>query len=315
MKVLNFGSLNIDYVYSLDHIVQRGETISSESLDIFGGGKGLNQSVALARAGAEVYHAGAIGQDGEFLTELLSEAGVKTEFVRRLDSVRTGNAIIQRDKDGDNCIILYGGANQCIERTQVDEAISFFERGDYIVLQNEINEMAYIMEKAQERGMKIVLNPSPMDEKLLSLPLSFVDLLLLKEVEACQLLEISEKERSDAASRGEELCRLLSDRFPRAMIVLTLGEKGSVCIDRRPESSREDKGRQTAVKQPIYRTRTVDTTAAGDTFTGYFVSGIMRGLSVRDAMDLAARAAAITVSRMGAAPSIPALKQVMERKF
>ena len=260
MKVLNFGSLNIDYVYSLDHFVQKGETISSERLDIFSGGKGLNQSVALGRAGAEVYHAGAIGQDGEFLIELLCEAGVRTEFVRRLESVRTGNAIIQRDKAGDNCIILYGGANQNIERTQVDETIGFFEAGDYIVLQNEINEMAYIMEKAHEKGMKIVLNPSPMDEKILALPLSFVDLFILNEIEACQLLGLSREERRDAASRGEELLRKLSERFPQAMIVLTLGEMGSVCMD----------GQET-VKQPIYKTRTVDTTAAGDTFTGYFV--------------------------------------------
>ena len=304
MKVLNFGSLNIDYVYSLDHFVQKGETISSERLDIFSGGKGLNQSVALGRAGAEVYHAGAIGQDGEFLIELLCEAGVRTEFVRRLDSIRTGNAIIQRDNAGDNCIILYGGANQNIERTQVDEAIGFFEAGDYIVLQNEINEMAYIMEKAHEKGMKIVLNPSPMDEKILALPLSFVDLFILNEIEACQLLGLSGEEGKDAASRGEEFLRKLSERFPQAMIVLTLGEMGAVCMD----------GQET-VKQPIYKTRTVDTTAAGDTFTGYFVSGLMRGLSVKASMDLAARASAITVSGLGAAPSIPNLDQVMEREF
>ena len=300
MKVLNFGSLNIDYVYSLDHFVQKGETISSERLDIFSGGKGLNQSVALGRAGAEVYHAGAIGQDGEFLIELLCEAGVRTEFVRRLESVRTGNAIIQRDKAGDNCIILYGGANQNIERAQVDETIGFFEAGDYIVLQNEINEMAYIMEKAHEKGMKIVLNPSPMDEKILALPLSFVDLFILNEIEACQLLGLSREERRDAASRGEELLRKLSERFPQAMIVLTLGEMGSVCMD----------GQET-VKQPIYKTRTVDTTAAGDTFTGYFISSIINGMPVQEGLRLAAKASAIAVSRPGATASIPLREEVL----
>lgn len=170
MKVLNFGSLNIDYVYSLDHFVQKGETISSRSLNIFSGGKGLNQSVALGRAGAEVYHAGAIGQDGDFLTDILRDAGVRTEYVRRLSSVRTGNAIIQRDSKGDNCIILYGGANQSIEKAQVDETLDQFSEGDFLVLQNEINELPYIMEQAHKKGLRIVLNPSPWMRKLQSFP-------------------------------------------------------------------------------------------------------------------------------------------------
>lgn len=299
MKVLNFGSLNIDYVYSLDHFVQKGETISSRSLDIFSGGKGLNQSVALGRAGAEVYHAGAIGQDGDFLTDILRDAGVRTEYVRRLSSVRTGNAIIQRDSKGDNCIILYGGANQSIEKAQVDETLDQFSEGDFLVLQNEINELPYIMEQAHKKGLRIVLNPSPMDEKIAELPLSFVDIFILNEVEACQILKLPEAERREAAAKGNELCRRLSGAFPEAMIVLTLGENGSVCLDH-----------GVLTEQPIYRTETVDTTAAGDTFTGYFVAGLIQGLSVGEAMDLAAKAASITVSGLGAAPSIPALAQV-----
>ena len=285
MKVLNFGSLNIDYVYSLDHFVQKGETISSRSLDIFSGGKGLNQSVALGRAGAEVYHAGAIGTDGDFLTDILKDAGVWTEYVRRLTSVRTGNAIIQRDRKGDNCIILYGGANQSIEKAQVDETLDQFEAGDFLVLQNEINELPYIMEQAHQKGLKMVLNPSP------------------NEVEACQILKLPEAERREAAAKGNELCRRLSEAFPEAMIVLTLGENGSVCLDH-----------GVLTEQPIYRTETVDTTAAGDTFTGYFVAGLIRGLSVGEAMDLAAKAASITVSGLGAAPSIPTLAQVENMK-
>lgn len=374
MKVLNFGSLNIDYVYSLDHIVQKGETISSERLEIYSGGKGLNQSIALGRAGVKAYHAGAVGRDGIFLKELLTEAGVRTEFVRELDAVRTGNAIIQRDRGGDNCIILYGGANQSIKREQVDETLGCFEAGDYIVLQNEINEMGYIMERAHERGMKLVLNPSPMDEKILSLPLAFADIFILNEIEACQLLAVPENRRAEAAACGEELLCALSGRFPEAMIVLTLGKKGSVCIDGRAgksgngsgetegkkavnegtksketvngetesketvnegaetketviekagskEAESEEAGSKEAgperriIKQPAYLTETVDTTAAGDTFTGYFVSGLMRGLTVQESMDLAARAAAVAVSGLGAAPSIPTLDQVEKTRF
>ena len=164
MKVLCFGSLNIDYTYKVDHFVKKGETLSSGSLQVFSGGKGLNQSIALARAGAETYHAGSIGEDGRFLLEQLQDAGVDTRYVTVLETVRTGNAIIQNDKEGDNCILLYGGANQAVTTNQADAVLEHFRKGDFLVLQNEINELAYIMERAHERGMKIVLNPSPMDE-------------------------------------------------------------------------------------------------------------------------------------------------------
>lgn len=153
MKVLSFGSLNIDYTYRVDHFVRKGETLSSESLQVFSGGKGLNQSIAMAKAGAEVYHAGAIGEDGRFLLEVMEDAGVDTSCVKILNDVRTGNAIIQNDKEGDNCILLYGGANQAITKVQIDAVLSRFDSGDYLVLQNEINELPYLMNKAHEKGM------------------------------------------------------------------------------------------------------------------------------------------------------------------
>ena len=192
MKILCFGSLNIDYTYKVEHFVQKGETISSQSLQVFSGGKGLNQSIALAKAGAEVYHAGAVGTDGGFLLRQLEEAGVNTEHVAVLDEIRTGNAIIQNDKDGDNCIILYGGANQAITREQADQVLKSFDEGDYLLLQNEINELPYIMEKAHRKGMNVILNPSPMDEKMKELPLDDVDYYLLNEVEAGQILDTGE---------------------------------------------------------------------------------------------------------------------------
>lgn len=175
MNILNFGSLNIDYTYQVDHFVRAGETSSSKSLSVFSGGKGLNQSIALSRAGANVWHAGAVGkEDGAFLIEELSEAGVHTEFISRTEG-KTGHAIIQKDPSGQNCILLYGGANQEIGKEFVDRVMERFEEGDFLILQNEISEIAYIMEKARQKGMRIVLNPSPMDEKIASYPLSYVD--------------------------------------------------------------------------------------------------------------------------------------------
>lgn len=294
MKVLNFGSLNIDFVYSLDHVVHKGETVSSEALNIYSGGKGLNQSIAMGRAGVEVYHAGAVGADGKFLTDMLDEAGVDTKYVKLLSEVRTGNAIIQKDKHGDNCIILYGGANQSISREQIDETLSAFAEGDYLVLQNEINEIKYLVEKASGKGMQIVLNPSPMNEKILELPLESVSWFVLNEIEAGQILGVNPDEKT-----GEDLARALKARFPKAKIALTLGSQGSVYFDG-----------ETLHKQSVYKVKVVDTTAAGDTFTGYLIAGLLKDMLVSDMMDLAARAAAITVSGTGAAPSIPTMEQV-----
>ena len=299
MKVLNYGSLNVDYVYSVDHIIVGGETQHSSKLEVFSGGKGLNQSVALAKAGTEVYHAGSIGQDGMFLLDMLKDAGANTDFVKILDTVRTGNAIIQNDKSGDNCIILYGGANQAITREQVDEVMSHFESGDYLVLQNEINELGYIVEKAHEKGMIIVLNPSPMNEKILALPLDVINYFILNEVEAAQILGKEDK--------GEESWEQIADdllkKFPQATIVLTMGSEGSVF-----------KNQKETVCQSIYKVQAVDTTAAGDTFSGYFIGGILGGLSAKEAMDQASKASAIAVTRKGAAPSIPVLAEVQNYK-
>ncbi|MBQ8803746.1 MAG: ribokinase [Tyzzerella sp.] len=295
MKVLCFGSLNIDYTYKLDHFVQKGETISSENLIVCSGGKGLNQSIALSKAGADAYHAGAIGEDGRFLLEQLEEAGVDTECVAVLADVRSGNAIIQNDKSGDNCIILYGGANQAITKEQVDDVMQRFEKDDFLVLQNEINELDYIMKCASEKGMKIVLNPSPMNEKILRLPLECVDYFMVNEIETSQILE---KENVQDMS-GVEMAKELRAKFPNAAIVLTMGEMGSLYMD-----SNE------IIEQPAYKVQAVDTTAAGDTFAGFFIGGIMKGLEVKDAMNEAAKASAIAVTRQGAAPSIPTWEEL-----
>ena len=299
MKILSFGSLNIDYVYSVPHFVKKGETLSAKELNVYTGGKGLNQSIALARAGVETYQAGAIGTDGMFLLEQLKEAGVKTDLVKILDDVRTGNAIIQNDDEGDNCIVLFGGANQAITKEQVDEVFKDFTNEDYLLIQNEINELSYIVEKAQEEGMKIILNPSPMNEKIMTLPLDQIDYFILNEIEAMQILEMDKPEEID----GKYIASLLHERFKDATIVLTLGSEGSVCIS-------DDE----YVEQSIYKVKAIDTTAAGDTYTGYFIAGILNGKTIKESMDIASKASAIAVTRQGAAPSIPVLEEVEEYK-
>lgn len=297
MRILNFGSLNIDYVYKLDHFVCRGETILSKSLHIYPGGKGLNQSIALRRAGLEIYQAGCIGADGNFLLDVLKNSDIDINNITILKNKRTGNAIIQNEKSGDNCIILYGGANQLITKKQVDKVLLGFKKGDYLVLQNEINQMEYIIDSAYKIGMTIALNPSPMNEKIKKLDLQKIDIFILNEIEAGQILNTNSKDENI-------LLNGLLEKFPNAKIVLTLGGNGSCYIDKIHR-----------IRQDIYKVDVVDTTAAGDTFCGYFLAELAKNKSIKKSMEFAAKAAAIAVTKSGASPSIPTYQEVENYKF
>lgn len=291
MRILNFGSLNIDNVYTVEHFLRPGETMSSGRLEIFCGGKGLNQSIAMARAGACVYHAGCVGaHDGEALVETLKQAGADVSMLRRTEGV-TGHAIIQVDRSGQNCILLFGGANQEITAEQVDETLSHFGEGDILVLQNEISCLSYIMEQAGKRGMRIYLNPSPVTEELLKLPLHLVNCFILNEIEAADLCGKSAPE--------DMLLTLLKEQYNQADILLTLGEKGSIYYNG-----------DSTLRQPAFPVEAVDTTAAGDTFTGYYIAGIAAGHPVGKALLTASRAASVAVSRKGASVSIPERREV-----
>ena len=294
MKVLNFGSLNLDYVYQVESILIPGETQASRDRQTFCGGKGLNQSIALAKAEIPVYHAGMIGDGGEILLETCKENGVNTEFIRKITGP-CGHTVIQVDKDGQNCILLYGGANRSITREFVDEVLSTFGKDDIILLQNEINELDYIVDRAYEKGMMIILNPSPYDDKLKACDMSKVSMFLVNEIEGYQITGERKPERILAA---------VKEKYPSAKIVLTLGGDGSVYQD------------ETGIyHQGIFKVKAVDTTAAGDTFTGYFISSIIDGMSVKEGLEMAAKASAIAVSRPGATASIPIKQEVLDSRL
>ncbi len=180
MQFLNYGSVNIDLIFTVDHIVRGGETLQSTSLTKSAGGKGANQSAALAKAGAEVFHAGKIGDDGSFLLELLSSYGVDISLIRRYDGA-TGQALIQLDSQKQNAIILYGGGNVAITTNEIDEALQRFSPGDMLVLQNEIVHSGYLIREAKKRGMKVCMNLAPFDPSLRELPLGLLDLLVVNE--------------------------------------------------------------------------------------------------------------------------------------
>lgn len=297
MKVLNFGSLNIDYVYDVNSFVSKGETIASTALNVFSGGKGLNQSLALARAGARVYHAGMVGEDGKFLIDILKDSGVDTSNIAVSKDIRTGNAIIQKDKSGDNCIILFGGANRAVTKEFADKVLSSFDEGDFLVLQNEISSLPYIVESAHKKGMKIVLNPSPMNAEIDKLDLSHIDYFMLNETEAYAITKENEPD-------PKKQLELLRKRFPSAGILITLGENGSIYCEG-----------DNIITQKAAKVNVVDTTAAGDTFSGYFIEGLLKGEDIKTVLKRSSAASGIAVSRQGAAPSIPYRKEVDERMY
>lgn len=290
MRILNYGSLNIDYVYKMEHFVKSGETISSIDLSIFDGGKGLNQSIALARAGANVYHAGKIGIDGENLRKTLNESGVHTQYIRSVEGT-SGHAIIQVVPEGENCIILHPGTNRQITVEEIQTTLDDFGEGDWLLLQNEVNNLNDLIHIAASKKMIIALNPAPMDNLIKTLPLHLVDYLIVNEVEGEGLTHEQEPQK---------ILDKMLENYPDMVVVLTLGAKGV----------------QFANKKIIHQLQAtpgidvLDTTAAGDTFIGYFVAGVMDGLSHENALLQAKKASEICITREGAAPSIPTIDEL-----
>lgn len=295
-SVINFGSLNIDYVYGVDHFVSAGETLTSTSREVFAGGKGLNQSVAFAKAGCSVYHAGAVGKfDGDLLLNVLNKAGVNISNIQQREDVASGHTIIQVDKNGQNCILLYGGANQSLQRDHIKQVISKFTAGDLLMLQNEVNNLDFMMEEASSRGLQIAFNVSPFHPDLLKLPLHFCSYLLVNEIEAAGIAQCSPDEKP------EKLLYALEKHLPDVNIILTLGSRGSIY---------KAKGCR-PLYQGIFKVHPVDTTASGDTYTGFLLGSLLQGNKAEEAIKIAACAAAIAVTRKGAAPSIPSLQEVL----
>lgn len=295
-KILNYGSLNIDYVYDVAHFVAPGETLRAKSRNIFAGGKGLNQSVALARAGGKVYHAGAVGaSDGEILQRVLDENKIDHSFLKKSDGP-SGHTVIQVDEKGQNCILLFGGANQTISKEDIDATLANFNAGDYLVLQNETSNIAYMMEEAAKKGLKICFNVSPFTKELLSLPLKLCSYLIVNELEGAAMVDMDPD--TDPYILIESLCK----KYPDSSFVLTLGVRGSIL--------------KLAGADPIscrsFKVQAVDTTAAGDTFLGYLITNLASDMNPALALKCATAASALAVQRKGATPSIPMAHEVLD---
>lgn len=291
MKILCAGSLNIDRVYRVAHFVQAGETLSAAEFSLAPGGKGLNQTVALARAGAEVHHAGAVGPDGALLRDALRQAGVDDRLLAE-SPLPTGHAVIQVDPAGQNCILVCPSANGALEREYLSAMLDGCETGDILLVQNETNELPWLLREGRRRGLTVAFNPSPITPELPDYPLDCVDILILNEIEGAALSGENDPARIPAALRA---------RYPRARVLLTLGGDGCVYQDETQ-----------TVRQGIFSVDAVDTTAAGDTFCGYFLAWLAGGEPVPAALRAASAAAALAVSRPGAVPSIPHRQEVLD---
>ena len=285
MTVWNLGSINIDNVYRVRHLPAPGETLAAYEYQQGLGGKGANMSVAAARAAAHVCHIGAIGGDGRWARDRMLEYGVDTRHIVQ-GQTATGHANIALDDDGENQIILFPGANQDISVDQVKSALTSGSAADTLLIQNETNAQVDAALVARSIGMRVIYAAAPFEIAAVESVLAHIDILVLNAVEAAQL----------EAAMGKALTDL-----PVSDVVVTLGGDGSRHFDL---------ATGTTTDIPVIAVDVVDTTGAGDTFTGYLAAGLDRGLPMRQALDLATQAAALMVTRLGTADVIPDLKDI-----
>ncbi|MFT2110019.1 ribokinase [Marinomonas sp. 2405UD68-3] len=289
MTVYNFGSINLDHLYKVHHFVRPGETMASEGYQMQLGGKGANQSIALAKANAPVRHVGAVHLDDKSVLDQLSSIGVDTSLIAQTKTP-TGHAIIQLNKEAENAIILFAGANHTLSEEQVDGVIDHIAMNDWVLLQNETNQIDYIVKQAHKKGIPVAFNPAPMDVELTQSLMPFIRLLVVNEVEAMDLMQVA---TIDAAKE------LLQQQYPNLAILMTLGSEGVRYLCGEEE-----------VYVPAFKVTPVDTTAAGDTFIGFCLAALMEKTSIEDALARACAASALCVTRLGAAPAIPSKQEV-----
>lgn len=285
MPILNFGSINIDRSFRLPALPHPGETIAAFSETIGLGGKGANQSIAIGRMGGSVRHFGAISRGDTWIDEILCQAGVDIRHLSRRDTQSTGQAIVMVAEDGENAIVLSPGANITFSEIEIAAAIDTMAAGDWLLIQNETNGTSFAAERAKSRGMKVALAAAPFEPAAIFPILPFLDLVALNEIEDGQLRAVE----PEGLSQRPGLARLV-----------TAGKKGATHTS--GESS---------VHMPAMIVDPVDTTAAGDTFLGAFLACIDRDpASIREAMTIATAAAALKVTRPGAAEAIPERAEV-----
>ena len=291
MPVLNFGSCCIDHVYSVPHFAAPGETLPCSNYQVHPGGKGLNQSIAMAAAGAKVKHAGKVGEDGRWLLELMAAKNIDVSMMT-VDAGPTGHANIQVTPEGENSIVLFGGANRTITKSDIDEALEEAQPGEFLLIQNEISALDYLIDSACEKEMRVVFNAAPMSGDVNALPLEAIELLVINEIEGFELT---------TKTVPDEIIATLAFRFADTNILLTLGAAGSIYA-----------GKGDSIFQPAMKVEAVDTTGAGDVFHGAFVLGLLNGWSTRETTGFSSAVAAMKCRILGGRTGIPSLAEAVE---
>lgn len=284
MKLFNLGSINIDKVYNLPHLVTAGETIATTDYKLGLGGKGANQSIAAAAGGAEVIHIGAINRADLVWREKIASRGVLIDKIELRDEP-TGHAVVMVDQQsGENQIVIFGGTNLLISHDMIDSALDDAKPGDWALTQNETNAVSYFFERASSLDLKLCYSAAPFEAERVKKLLPLTDLLVVNEGEAAAL----------AAELGTAPCDW---NIPH--LVITLGSKGAKYL-----------GLEGEWETPAPKVDAIDTTGAGDTFLGFMLAALCQNKSMRDAMDLAIAAASLQVTRAGAADAIPNFNEV-----
>ena len=285
MTIFNLGSINIDYIYTVPHLVTAGETLAATSFQAALGGKGANQSIALARAGADVRHAGRVHKADENWLADMAEAGVDCAHIQT-GQIPTGHAIVAVDANtAENQIILSPSSNHALTGDMIAPFLSSAQPGDWALAQNETNLTDPFLHAAKQAGLQVCYSAAPFVADITAGLLPLVDLLVVNHIEADAL----------EAFTGAPLTAL-----DIAHVIVTRGADGASYLGRQ----------DMPFDVPAAKVKAVDTTGAGDTYLGYVLAGLDEGLPVRAAMHLAAKASAIQVTRPGASAAIPTRNEV-----
>jgi ribokinase len=296
-KVIVIGSIHLDLVSRVEEIPQRGETVMGGDLNYFYGGKGANQAVAAAKQGACSYMIGKVGNDqfAQSLKDNLKNNGVNTDYVSVDPGRPSGIALIAVSKSGENSIIVAKGASGALSFEEVVQAENLFSSSDYVLFQLEIplETVEQAIRFVKEKGCKVILDPAPA-AKLSNEVLQMVDIITPNSTELQTLTGLPVDTDEEAIVAFRKLKEATS-----ATVIMTRGSNGGLVIDGQGERF-----------FPAYKVDAVDTTAAGDCFNGSLAAALARGLSLDEAIDLASRASAVSVTREGAQPSLPTIDEV-----
>ncbi len=296
-KIVVIGSSNVDLLMKMDHLPEKGETVTDAVFMQVYGGKGANQAVAAARAGGKVAFVNCVGEDAYTpqMVQNYKNDGIDTRFVFQEKNIASGHALIMIGGEGMNYLSVAPGANYELTPSKIDDAIQVIDEAAIIVMQYEIPEetIKYVIDLANQKNIPVLWNVAP------ARPFDFsyipkINILVLNEVEAGFLADMPVENEADAEKAAEKLVAKGVEK-----VIITLGSQGAFVLTKNEK-----------VSVPSFKVNAVDTTAAGDTFCGAFAVALVEGKSLKESLQFASAAAAISVTRIGAQPSAPKREEI-----